>query len=135
MQLDTLWTALQHQLKLLNRNDKDLLMLIDKCNDWIEQIDKMLDPKPLPKIRHSLSVLAKLFNVELPQDQGLDVLIKTLEDIPADLFNSSCNHIARTWKYANTFPPPANFILAIEKEMNSAIFYNVRLRQIVSKLT
>ena len=66
IQIDTIFKVLTHQLKVLNKQDRQVMLLKDKVNDMIDSIESQLVPSPKKEILNALDVLAKLFQVELP---------------------------------------------------------------------
>ena len=135
IQIDTIWRGFPNQLKLLNKSDNDCIYLNRKIQSMIEQINIMLEPTPKQNILKALDVIAKLFQVELPIGQGLDLLIRGLEDIPNPLFQESCKHITLNVKPYGKFPVPAEFLEPIKSDKFSAERYLISLKEVSHRLS
>lgn len=134
-QIDTIWRAFPNQLKQLNKADNDSLYLARNITNMITQIESMLEPAPKQNILKALDVIAKLFQVELPIGQGLDLLIRGLEDIPNPLFKQACEHIALNVKPYGKFPVPAEFLEPIKSNKYSAERYLISLKEVAHRLS
>jgi hypothetical protein len=108
--------------------------LKQKIDSIILEIEKKILPAPKEDIIKACDILAKLFSCELPAGQGLDVLVRALEEIPSPLFKMSCSEVTRTWKYLK-FPPPATFLEAIQYDTNSGTRYLISLKEVSHRLS
>lgn len=135
IQIDTIWRAFPNQLKQLNKADNDCIYLNRNITSMITQIESLLEPPHKQNILKALDVIAKLFQVELPLGQGLDLLIRGLEDIPNPLFKQSCEHIALNVKPYGKFPVPAEFLEPIKSNKYSAERYLISLKEVAHRLS
>lgn len=68
------------------------------------------------KIGEHLLIVREVLNVEAPSEKALQIYLRLLIAVPADLLPLATKRLLEVYRY-NNFPKPADFLTAVKAEM------------------
>jgi hypothetical protein len=95
---------------------------------------QLIDELPTPdEVLKMLTTVAELFQVTLPEDDGLAIYTGILLNVPRRLMSKAVMHVCSTHKY-KTMPLPADFLAAIEEDMKATQWLRLTVQTQLERL-
>lgn len=90
-------------------------------------------PADPAEITRNVELMAQMFQVELPEDDGLMLYVATLSDVPAPLLKKGLVHACKNHKY-KSLPLPAEIIEPIRDDMIIWRWFDKTLEAMLDRL-
>ena len=132
-ELASLMLCIENLIALdLSDLDPPLALRVDLAKA-IEQAEARLAPSTPAAVGEMIFLVREGLDVPAPTDKGLQIFLRVLDQIPADLLPLATKRVLETHRY-NTYPKPADFLLAIKPELDRRIAAANRLRYLRDRI-